>query len=173
MSAHRSIVLNGRRVNTGRTSSPYSNLYRHTSVCRFKDDRFSCFKARGKAYEQQWEGLVTLSILSSEKSASFQDVFHVWKHKRLLDRSQRSRRNWHESWDIILAPWVMYFAGGGVPTLINIFLHRVVYPFAVTARRGGGEYVGTRSEIGIPWKGGSISENGFRGKDFSESSPFY
>lgn len=153
MSAHRSIVLNGRRVNTGRTSSPYSNLYRHTSVCRFKDDRFSCFKARGKAYEQQWEGLVTLSILSSEKSASFQDVFHVWKHKRLLDRSQRSRRNWHESWDIILAP--------------------VVYPFAVTARRGGGEYVGTRSEIGIPWKGGSISENGFRGKDFSESSPFY
>lgn len=67
MSAHRSIVLNGRRVNTGRTSSPYSNLYRHTSVCRLKDDRFSCFKARGKAYEQQWEGLVTFHSLVWEK----------------------------------------------------------------------------------------------------------
>lgn len=171
MSAHKPIVLDGRRVNTGRTSSPYSNLFAYChNPCRLKDDRFSCFKAREKAYEQQWEGLVTLSILSSRK-VRISKTFSTSRNTR-LDRSQRSRRNWHESWDIILIPWVMYFAGGGVPTLINIFLHRV-YPFAVTARRGGGEYVGTRSEIGIPWKGGSISENGFRGKDFSESSPFY
>lgn len=51
--------------------------------------------------------------------------------------------------------------------MVNIFL-RGVYSFRGDSGRG--EYVGTRSEIGIPWKGGSISGNGFREKDFSESS---
>lgn len=42
--------------------------------------------------------------------------------------------------------------------------------YSLRGDSGRGEYVGTRSEIGIPWKGGSISGNGFREKDFSESS---
>ena len=83
-------------------------------------------------------------------------MFHISRDKEEKEEEEEEAGKylspWRCRWSVLFfRRWQRAIAGGGV---------------------GGraSEYVGTRSEIGIPWKGGSISENGFREKDFSESS---